>query len=351
MAALLRKCWVASPHTRTPLSAAQFDEVTPLLYGSGAAGLGWWRVRGTDLRDTASGEMLHQAYRLLTLQAAIHESKIRKVFRVLQTANVEPLLIKGWAVARMYPETALRPYGDIDLIVRPRDYRTAVETAAQQLQDCQLDFHVLPFELADRSIEELFRRAQLVSCGDEKVRVPATEDLYALLSIHLLKHGAWRPLWLCDLAVLLESMSNDFDWDLCLGKDKERANWIFAAAGLAQELLGASINDERISAAAGRVPQWLTKSVLKLWETPFADEQAPFRHRAPISFYLRRPRGLLSDLARRWPNPITATITVNGTFGRRRRLRYEVGNWLLRTGRLLRRSSEMAFRLQKQSPS
>jgi len=76
--------------------------------------------------------------------------------------------------------------------------------------------------------------------------------------------------------------------------------------------------------------------VLQLWETPFAEAQAPQRHRAPIRLYLRRPHGLLGDLARRWPNPIVATITVNGSFGRRRRLRYELGNWLLRTGRLFR---------------
>ena len=36
------------------------------------------------------------------------------------------------------------------------------------------------------------------------------------------------------------------------------------------------------------------------------------------------------DLARRWPNPIVATISVKGTFGARRRKRYEFGNWLLR---------------------
>jgi len=339
---MLRNCWETSPQSEISLSAAQFDEVTPLLYGSGAAGLGWWRTRGTGLCQTPSGEMLHQAYRLLTLQAAIHENKIRKVFRVLRSVNIEPVLVKGWAAARMYPETALRPYGDIDLIVRPSDYQAAVEIAAQDLQDCYLDFHSLPFELADRSLDKLFSRTQLVSCGDEQVRVLAHEDHYALLAIHLLKHGAWRPLWLCDVAILLESMANDFDWRLCLGHDKRRTNWILAVTGLAREILGASVNDELVSAAAGSVPPWLTTSVLRQWETPFADKQQPFRHRAPIGFYLRQPRGLLADLARRWPDQIVATITVNGTFGRRRRLRYQLGNWLLRTGRLLKRSQGRA---------
>jgi hypothetical protein len=192
----------------------------------------------------------------------------------------------------------------------------------------------LPFELADRSIEELFYRSQLVVCADQQIRILSPEDHFALLAVHLLKHGAWRPLWLCDLALLLESSGN-FDWNLCLGKDPGRENWILTAAGLAETLLNASIGEKGIAARAERVPIWLKRQVLKQWETPFAGMQAPFSHRAPISFYLRRPRGLWADLARRWPNPIVATISVKGTFGARRRKRYEFGNWLLRAARVV----------------
>ena len=334
VAAALKRSWAETANPTVIFSESQLDEVTPLLYGSGAAGLGWWCIRRTDLRETASGEMLHQAYRLLALQAAINENKIRKVFRALRGAGVEPILIKGWAVARMYPHTAMRPYGDIDLIVRPGDIPIAIETAAKELRDCQLDFHGLPFELSERSIEELFSRSRLVSCGDESVRVLSPEDHFALLAVHLLKHGAWRPLWLCDLAVLLEAMSSDFEWEVCLGADKRRVNWILAAAGVARELLGAEIVDKRNSERIPKAPEWLSQQILKGWETPFVEMQEPFRHRAPISFYLRRPGGLLQDLVRRWPNPIVATISVHGTFGSHRRLRYELGNWILRSRRL-----------------
>jgi hypothetical protein len=309
--------------------------VTTFLYESGAAGLGWWRIRETDLRQTPSGEMLHQAFRLLTLQAAMHETRIQKVFGVLRSANVESILIKGWAVARAYPNPALRPYGDIDLIVRPCDFERATDVLAREARDCLVDLHRLPFELADRSIEELFSRSELVSCGAEHVRVLSPEDHFALLAVHFLKHGAWRPLWLCDLGVLLESMSDGFDWDLCLGKDPRRQNWILAATGLAQTLLNASKGDKDIAARAELVPLWLKQEVLKQWETPFAGMQSPFIHPVPISFNLRRPRAWWGDLARRWPNQIVATISVKGTFGARRRKRYEFGNWLLRAARIV----------------
>lgn len=332
VATALRKSWIDSRDIS--LSEAELDQVAPLLYQSGGAGLGWWRIRDTALRQTPSGEMLHQAFRLQVLQSAIHESKIRKAFGLLRSVNVEPILVKGWAVARTYPQQALRPYGDIDLIVRPCDYQTAIDAAEKDLRDCQIDFHPLPFELADRSMEDLLSRSQLVPCVDEQIRVLSREDHFALLAIHLLKHGAWRPLWLCDLPALLES-SSDFDWNLCLGEDRRRANWILAATGLAQTLLDASIKDKEIAARAKQVPIWLKQQVLKEWETPFAHMQSPLRHHAPISFYLRRPRGLLNDLARRWPNPIVATITVRGTFGARRRTRYEFGDWALRAARIV----------------
>jgi hypothetical protein len=329
----LGRSWTASGDELF-LSEQELDEVTPLLYESGAAGLGWWRIRQSELRQTPSGELLHQAFRFLALQARIHEAKIQRVFRALRTAGIEPILIKGWSVARLYPQPGLRPYGDIDLLVRSEQHLAAARVAASEdFRDCRIDLHPGAFELADRSIDDLFSRSQLVQCGDEDLRVLGEEDHFALLAIHLLKHGAWRPLWLCDLGLLLELMSSDFDWELCLGQNNRRSNWILTAVGLARALLDASINDESIGARAN-APNWLVDSVLKNWEAPFAGAHAPHRHRAPIKSYFRRPRGVISDLMRRWPDPILATISANGTFGRRRRIRYQIQNCVQRAARL-----------------
>jgi len=336
VATTLRGSWRASPSPDLSLSATQLDEVTPLLYDSGAAGLVCWGVGETKLRDTPSGELLHQAFRLLALQANIHQTKIQKIFRLMHAAGVEPILLKGWAIARLYPQPALRPYGDIDLFVRPQDYGVAKEVIeGEAARGCWVDLHAGIDELADSSTEDLFARSNLVGCGDEHVRVPGAEDHLALLAIHLLKHGAWRPTWLCDLGLLLESMTSDFDWDLCLGKNKRRANWILSAIGLAYELVGAEIGNEEIAARAREIPAWLARSVLKEWETPFAIDQPPMSHRAPMRSYLRHPRGLLSDLAHRWPNPILATVSVNGKFNRLPRLPYQLGNCFVRASQFM----------------
>ncbi|HBB94157.1 MAG TPA: hypothetical protein DC054_02090 [Blastocatellia bacterium] len=331
---VLSGSWRSNANPAIAVSIRELDAVTPLVYDSGAAGLGWWRIRDTALAQTPSGELLHQAFRFLALQARIHETRIQRVLVSLRTAGIEPILIKGWSIARLYPQPGLRPYGDIDLLVRPEEHLAAARiAAADEFRDCLIDFHPGAFEVADRSIDDLLSRSQLVQCGDEEVRVLGNEDHFALLAIHLLKHGAWRPLWLCDLGLLLESMSSEFDWELCLGKNSCRSNWILSAVGLAHALLNASINDETISGRAN-APAWLVASVLKNWEAPFAAAQAPHRHRAPIKSYFRRPRGFISDLTRRWPDPILATISANGTFGRRRRIRYQIQNCVQRAARL-----------------
>jgi len=335
VALALRQSWRDSIALRPGFSFTDFETVTPLLYDSGAAGLGWWTIRDTGLAETSSGELLHQAFRLLTLQAAIHQTKVEKVFRRFRSSNVEPILIKGWSIARRYPQPGLRPYGDIDLIVRPEDNLIASSLATgDELRDCRIDLHPGVFELADRPIADLFARSTLAPCGAEQARVLCDEDHLALLAVHFLKHAGWRPLWLCDVGLLLESMSGDFDWDVCFGSDQRRVNWILSVIGLARELLGASIGNERIAAQA-MAPAWVVESVLTNWEQPFTGKHEPHNHLAPMRSYLKSPRGAMADLKRRWPDPILATISVNGVFGKRRRVRYQLQNCLQRAGRLV----------------
>src|SRR5262245_34758745 len=109
-----------------PVSLAISDEslksVAPLLLKSGAGALTWWRVKCSKLHNTEIGSELQQAYRMHTLQAAVKELEIKQVFLFLRSQGLEPLMGKGFAIARHYPEIGLRPYGDIDLYVRPEQH-------------------------------------------------------------------------------------------------------------------------------------------------------------------------------------------------------------------------------------
>jgi len=107
----------------------------------------------------------------------------------------------------------------------------------------------------------------LVDLNGTRVRVPSAEDHLRILCLHFLKHGGWRPLWLCDIAVALECRPPDFYWDWFFGVDKKRAQWLFCTLQLTHQLLDVRIDDvpnrDRV-----RVPGWLAAAVERVWSKP-----------------------------------------------------------------------------------
>ena len=339
VAKMLAGSWRGTELPALQITERELDEITPLLYDSGTAALGWRRISKTPLRESSSAEVLHQAYRLQSLQSEIHEQKIEKVFSLLRQAHVDAVLAKGWATAGTYAEKALRPYGDIDVCVRPEHFKLAGEVlSAPEASDCWVDLHKHFSEIDERSIDDLFARSRTIPLRGEQIRILAPEDQLALSCIHLLKHGAWRPLWLCDVGVAIEALPENFDWNVCLGSNNTRAGWITCAIGLAECLLDAETG-ELPAELLRQPPAWLIENVVKQWANPFAIYQPPMSHPIPMADLLRHPSGLLDGLRQRWPNPIIATISVNGEFNNLPRLPYQMANCLSRIGRLLLNST------------
>lgn len=342
LAATLAGAWREFP-PEPDFTIESLDEVVPSLLGSGAGALGWWRIRGRSLSESPPGRQLRQAYRLHTLHAALHEHEIKEVFKYLRGEGVEPILVKGWAVARVYSEPGLRPYDDIDLIVHPGDFRKA-ETALKERAESNdwVDLHNGFGSLDERPFEDLIARSRLRAAGDVSVRVLSPEDHLRVLSLHLLRHGAFRPLWLCDIGAALEAQGLDFDWDRCLSGSRPKADWLACTAGLAHRLLGAKVEGTPVARRAANLPGWLVPSVLRQWEKPFSKYHGVKTHRASMATYLRRPGGVLKDLRTRWPDPIAATVSVGGPFNELPRLLFQLGNCIGRTAKFLGRISSLA---------
>src|SRR5947209_5692843 len=124
VAAVLTGAWRDSPPA-VDFSAEDLEEASRLLLQSGAGALAWWRIRDTPSQNSKAANEFRQSFRLNTLESRISHSHIEKVFGLLRSSGVEPILVKGAAVARFYPQRGLRPYGDIDLCVRPRQFAAA----------------------------------------------------------------------------------------------------------------------------------------------------------------------------------------------------------------------------------
>ncbi|HYX31389.1 MAG TPA: nucleotidyltransferase family protein, partial [Pyrinomonadaceae bacterium] len=117
---VLRGSWRQNPEPLT-ISAEELSSIAPLLLQTGAGALAWRRVQSLELAGEKSFLDLKNAYRCQSIEAAIHQFNVRDAFKRARQTAVEPILLKGWALAHRYPDDALRPYGDIDLWLRPSD--------------------------------------------------------------------------------------------------------------------------------------------------------------------------------------------------------------------------------------
>jgi hypothetical protein len=331
MAQLLAGSWRSSPPPVVTADEA-WAEVALLLLKCGVGALSWWRLRSSELRDESFAEQFHREYRFQALNAALNQRALKLIIRQLRDNDVEPVLVKGWSVARHYPETGLRQYGDFDLCILPDQFDAAsAQLESFESQGYKVDLHCGFGKFFESRTDEIFERSQLVKLDDVAVRILSQEDLLRFLCLHWLRHGAVRPLWLCDIAVLLEAQGEDFDWDRCLGSSQQQADWVACAVGLARELLGARIKPMPIAQRSRALPKWLVPAVLKEWG-------AAFRPMTPLTVHLRHPfrfKNLLEELTHHWPNPIEATMTLNAPFNELPRLPFQVGHVFSRTAALV----------------
>ena len=325
IAELLAGSWRAVSPPAAQLSEATLRDCAPRLLETSAAALAWARIRGTALADTEPAAQLRDAYHMQTLTASLQRSQLAAALAALSSVGVTPLCAKGWAVARRYREPGLRAACDIDLYVAPADHARA--DAALSALPGAFDLHRGVPQLADRALADLFARAERVGVGDSVAHVLSPADHLRLVSLHALAHGGWRPLWLCDVAALVEA--GDIDWEVCLAGSSRRAEWVIGAVVAARELLGADLSAVPAAVRDARTPSWLVPVLLDAWGSRYESRQ-------PIATYWWRPWELPRVLWQRWPNGIEATLDVGAGFDEGPRLPLQVAGCVVRIGRFAR---------------
>jgi Uncharacterised nucleotidyltransferase len=289
----------------------EIERVAPLLLATGAGAMAW-RAKSVRLSESYEQRM-RDRYLWYAVHAIQHEQEIVATFRAMRTAGIEPILVKGWAIARHYAEPGLRPSGDIDLCVHSDELEKASQLA-RHLGREGLWIDLKHVETEHLDFEDFFAASNLVDLNGTAIRIPSAEDHLRILCLHFLKHGASRPLWLCDVSAALESASIHFDWCRCLGPQKRVARWILCTMILAHRLLGALISGTPAESASHNLPAWLMPAVLKQWgrpRSPHAQDLMTFGdHFKSFSNVI----GLIRAVRLRWPGPIQATISTAGEF-------------------------------------
>jgi len=322
IAIALRGAWRDVPPP-LDLHQSELQTIARALLRSGSAALVWWKASQTHPDLAATLDEFHTAYKYQTLRAVIHELELKEVLTTLGAAGVEAMLVKGWAIARRYPRPALRPYGDMDLCVRADQFDTAQRVLQESERrkfpiDLHCGFESLDYESADT----LFDRAMTVPADGMTVLMPSEEDHLRMLCLHLLRHGAWRPIWLCDVALAIETRSADFNWERFYGRDSTRREWLGCVVRLAGELLGGRCDEASIGTNKRPAPRWLTRTIERRWSRWF---NADYRDRAFRSVLSNRfePARALEDLYFRF-DPLRATVELSGSFNRMPRLPYQL---------------------------
>jgi hypothetical protein len=319
------------------LSAEEVREISSLVFASGAAALAFRRWTAGDLfRDASLATRLRSVFR---------EEQTLAAFRYLRSRGVEPLVIKGWAAARLYAEPGCRPYVDVDVCVSPEDYDRAVAAAAAAPPEAgSIDVHFPPSrlgvsgrslhkvgddfrELDDRDWDDVVGHSVTVEAAGGEIRVPGEEDHLRVLALHFLRHSGYRPLWLCDIAAAVERRSAGFDFDRLFAGDPWRRACVRAAIRLAGELLGANMESVPGLDREGALPSWFLPAVLKEWETPY---RWPAGRPLVGPALLENPAAILREARRRWPGALESTVNLRAPWNNFPRFPFQLAQLLWR---------------------
>jgi hypothetical protein len=277
--------------------------------------------------------------RWLILRAKLCEESLKSAFRLFRQHAVEPILIKGWAAAREYPEKYERVFSDIDLCVAPNEFRRSLEIiSTEEGKKLNIDLHCGLRHLDTVGWDDLFVNSQIVSLDEECIRVLCPEDHLRILCVHWLTDGGAYKERLLDIFYLLQNNLESFDWDLCFSRiDQNRRDWIIKTIAMVKRFYALDVSKMPFAEELDSVPKWFIKELEREWasERRLTDIFAVWRDRKAFWIQLKK---------RLHPNAIQATVFMEGKFDESPRIYYQAGSffkrfkpsvrkalWLLRT--------------------
>lgn len=271
-----------------------------------------------------------------------HEIEIAAVFGAMINNRIEPILIKGWAAARNYPQGHTRNFVDMDLAVSRDDFANAV--ALQKKADFPHSSVDLHNELRHYDVtawNDLFARSKTIDVDGTPVRILCAEDHLRVLCAHWLNDGGSYKERLWDIYYAVDNRPDTFDWDLCLNSvTASRRTWILTAILIAHRHLGLNIEGIPFGENETSIPVWVENTLQHEWSSSDVGLR-------PLHTCLFEPSILFQQIRKRIPpNPIQATVEGDGRFDERSRLPIQLKNAFQRLGPALKRIKGVLFRAQ-----
>jgi putative nucleotidyltransferase-like protein len=244
--------------------AERGDEVPPRLRPLAAWNLTRAGIEPPEIFRAETREAWVASQRLLDLALPLVSD--------LRTAGVEVLLIKGAGLASsVYPQPALRPMGDLDLLIGPpgmdtarrvlasAGFRPVGETANPNLHSfgyehadgLQVDLHAYALleNVTPGADGGFFRRARLLPSSRVDARTLSAEDHFLLICAHGLRWSSTVPIyWVADAVMLLRSAGATFDWRAVAAEAESRklSHVLWRAAALLRTQFAATVPDSAL---------------------------------------------------------------------------------------------------------
>ncbi len=296
------------------LETAHRQGVLPLLYRNLAAICP--EAVPPSILDRLRGRFRESAANSLLLVG-----ELVRILDLLEARHIPAIPYKGPLLAlRAYRHVTLRPFGDLDILIRRHDvlrakeilcvsgYRpelvlSRAEEGAHLARQCEYNFSgdggrvwvELHWEVVPRLFSSPIDQGKLWECAEwtslqgRPVQTLSAEHALLVVCVHGAKHLWTRLKWICDVAELIDA-SPDLRWGALLAEARARggermlllglalANALLATA-LPPGVLGRIGADRTVAALARLVQEWL-----------FGEDEngaPPPQSLGRLSFYLR----------------------------------------------------------------
>jgi len=268
-----------------PPAAVEWDAVLRLALRESVAPLVGDRLRAAGPARAAPEAVAATFERLRregAERAAAAYAELETLLGALADAGIDAVLLKGAALARFtYEDAALRPFADLDLLVRPADVQAvagvmraagyaavgpALRTHAYEhcyftpsWSKLPVDVHwqyAEPFHAIELDYGAVFARASRAAVGAAAALVPAPEDLLVASSVEVVRE-AWesKPVLrhLCDIAETVRR--KPVDWErviACAAGGRHLRAPLRLSLAAARALLGVRVPQRVIDALRPR---------------------------------------------------------------------------------------------------
>lgn len=295
-------------------------------------------------------QAMSQAAAQIAFDGMVQQRQLAAAVAALHSAGIEPLLLKGYALAEMiYADPLARPSADLDLLVRPDQVGLACQALARmgctlpdpatvdvQLANAydlpvilpamagrvtllELHWHLAPRGLFALDLDLWRARAERFQVAGQPALRFSPEDMLLHLALHMRKHRYVGLRWLCDVAEMLRRFAapdapRPLDWHYIVGGARAAGLTVllYTSLALAQRLLAAPIAPQVLAALE---PALWRRSILQsvlaqdALLAPLERENAGWTRLAPLEILLiDRPAAMAAELGYRLLPPPEAVL-------------------------------------------